>query len=258
MWKDWHLLASVLGARRALYHLYQRWFGGLKNLVYRVHPKGILYPTYARADSSDIAVCYYVLIENEYAPLYGLKDVRLVIDCGANVGYSSTCFLSRFPNCCVMAVEPDPDNFKMLERNLRAYGERAKLVRAGVWSHTTGLAIREIPYRGGQAWTRQVRPCEPNEKADLEGASIESLRVSSGHDRISLLKVDIEGAEVVLFRDNLEWLDKVDAMAIELHDDTHFGRASEIFFHAIQGRGFDVSQNGFLTFCVRPGLKMGT
>jgi FkbM family methyltransferase len=175
-----------------------------------------------------------------------------VIDCGANVGYSSAFFLSQFPSCHVVAVEPDPDNFAMLQRNLIAYGDRVTLVSAGIWPHSAPLALSKGGYRDGREWSIQVRPCEPNEEADLQGVSIESLLVSSGFDRISLLKIDIEGAEAVLFRDNVDWLDRVDAMAIELHDDSQFGKATDVFYSAMRGRGFEFSSSGELTICRRP------
>jgi FkbM family methyltransferase len=181
-----------------------------------------------------------------------MLDVQLVLDCGANVGYSSAYFLSQSPSCHVMAIEPDPGNFAMLQRNLLAYGERAKLVRAGIWSHDTPLTISQAPFRDGQEWSIQVRPCETNEESDLQGVSIESILASSGFDKISLLKVDIEGAEVVLFGAKTDWLERVDAIAIELHDDSHFGKATDIFNAAIDGRGFEVTHSGDLTLCRRP------
>ena len=39
----------------------------------------------------------------------------------------------------------------------------------------------------------------------------------AGGRRISILKVDIEGAEVELFQGDLEWLTHVGAIAIEFH-----------------------------------------
>ena len=125
-----------------------------------------------------------------------------------------------------------------------------KLLRAGVWSHTAPLVMCQTPYRDGREWTRQVRLCEPDEEADVEGVDVGSLFASSRHDRISLLKMDVEGAEAVIFSENFQsWLDKVDAIAIELHDDSTFGNASEIFFSAISGRGFQISHSGELTIC---------
>ncbi len=246
----WNRIISVLGIWRTLPHVFRR-FAGIRFPFDCQHPQGLLYPVFIRFLSSDLAVYEQVILENEYEPLYRLTDARLVIDCGANVGYSSACFLSRFPNCSVVAVEPDAENFAMLKRNLRPYARRVKLVRAGVWSRTTPLVIREVQYRDGREWTRQVRPCEANEKTDLEGVSIESLLAASGHERISLLKMDIEGAEAVVFRGRVDWLDKVDAVAIELHDDSHFGSGSDAFYRAIAGKGFEITTSGELTICVR-------
>lgn len=193
-----------------------------------------------------------IFVQHEYAPLYAMTDARLVIDGGANVGYSAACFLSRFPNCHVVAIEPDPDNFAMLQRNLEVYGSRVTLVRAGVWSHTAPLVMSDNRYRDGREWSKQVRQCAPSEKADFEGIDIASVLASSGYDQISVLKIDVEGAEAVIFRGNVQWLDKVDAIAIELHNDSSFGNGSEVFFSAIRDQEFEVSHSGELTICCRP------
>ena len=57
-------------------------------------------------------------VDLEYEPLDDLDDIRLVVDCGANVGYASAYFLSHFPQARVIAVEPDDQKFEALRRNL--------------------------------------------------------------------------------------------------------------------------------------------
>lgn len=192
----------------------------------------------------------------EYECLDDFSQPGLIIDCGANVGYSSAYFLSKHPNAYVVAVEPDPDNFTVLKRNLAPYGDRVNVVRAGIWSHTAALAMAQEVYRDGRAWTRQVRVCDPREKGGFAGIDIGSLLASTGYMRISILKVDIEGAEAVVFANNYEtWINLVDAIAIELHDDSTFGRGSEVFLSAISGRGFEISHSGELTICRRAPQK---
>jgi len=209
---------------------------------------------FVRRDSSDLVVFDEIFIHHQYGCLDDLTEVRLVIDCGANVGYSSAYFLSRHSKSRIVAVEPDPENFAMLRRNLAPYGSRVNLIHAGVWSHVTRLALSESRYRDGREWSRQVRVSQPGDKTHIEGVDIETLLASSGHDRISILKVDVEGAEAVIFSKNYRsWLDKVDAIAIELHNDTVFGKATEVFFTAIEGRGFHVSLTGELTVCRKRG-----
>jgi hypothetical protein len=46
-------------------------------------------------------------INQEYPSRQSVKDVSLVLDLGANVGYSSAYCLSCFPNSRVVAVEPN-------------------------------------------------------------------------------------------------------------------------------------------------------
>lgn len=219
------------------------------------HPLA-LHPLWCRWGGSDYFVFNQIFRHPEYACVAGLPRVELVIDCGANAGYSAAYFLSRYPQCRLIAVEPEPGNFALLQRNLAPYGERAKPVHAGVWSHTADLVLVQEKYGDGLKWSKQVRPCREGEKADFKGVDIGSLLDSSGFDRISLLKVDVEGAEAVIFGENFEaWLDRVDAIAIELHDDSMFGQATDVFHAAIQDRGFQVSHSGQLTVCRRPRLS---
>jgi FkbM family methyltransferase len=227
-----------------------------RGATYQIHPRHATHPLFFRQGSSDPDVLEGIFIDLQYDQLCDNSDVQLVIDCGANVGYTSAFFLTQFPSCHVIAVEPDAGNFAMLQKNLLPYGKRATAVRAGIWSDNTPLVVSKTGYRDEREWAIQVRPCEPNEQADLQGVGIESLLASSGFSRISLLKIDIEGAEAVLFSKNTDWLDKVDVMAIELHDDSQFGKATEVFYSAMEGRGFEFSHQGELTICRRPGLPI--
>lgn len=251
-WRKLRLLTGALGMRAIRHRLAQR-FRFKSPAHYWVHPRCLTQSVVLRPESSDVDVFRQIFIKREYGCLDALTDVGLVIDCGANVGYSSAWFLCRFPGCEVVAIEPESANFAVLRANLAPYGNRVKLVRAGVWSHSMPLVMSEHRYRDGREWSRQVRPCGADEKSDFDGVDLGSLLASSGHQRISILKVDIEGAEAVVFARNTQsWLNRVDCIAIELHDDSTFGNGSEVFFSAIQGQGFEVSRSGELTICRRP------
>ncbi len=219
----------------------------------RVRPKGTSAAVLIRGNSSDVDVFGQIFIQNEYGCLLGTNTVDLVIDAGANVGYSSVYFLSRFPSCQLVAIEPDPANFAALRENLAPYGARATLHNCGIWSRPAQLAIESSLYRDGREWTRQVRECEPGERGDVTAITIGELLRQSGRERLSLLKMDIEGAEAVVFADAAcqEWLKRTDAVAIELHDDTSFGEASNLFHAAIRDQHFQISHSGELTICRR-------
>jgi FkbM family methyltransferase len=226
----------------------QKNLGGFLNAnqSYNLSPKHAKYPLTCRASTSDIHVFGQIFIEREYSCLDHLSNVDLVIDCGANVGYSSAYFLTHFPNCRIISIEPDPANFALLETNLAPYKERVEIVHSGLWSHSVGLKI----HYGEDAWATQVRECKPDEAPDIQATDIATLLKESGKERISILKIDIEGAEAIVFAENYEsWLPYVDNIVIELHDNTSFGRASDVFFKAISNRPFDISGYGELTVC---------
>jgi FkbM family methyltransferase len=240
-----------IGLPQACVYVFQRICALLftKPRNYYLISKDAKFPLICRSHTSDADVFTQIFIDREYACLDDLPSVDLIIDCGANVGYSAAYFLTRFPKCNVICVEPDLSNFKILEKNLEPYKERVKTIHSGIWSHSTGLKILETPYRDGREWAVQVRESKPGEVAELQAIDIGSILKESGFDKLSILKMDIEGAEAVVFKNNYEsWLPLVDNMVIELHDDTSFGQATDIVMNAISAHKlFDVSRYGELT-----------
>ena len=242
----------ALGPRYACWYIFQR----LRERYTQLQHPYVLrcagqQPLYCRPNTSDIAVFKQVFIQREYAGLDDTPNISLVVDCGANVGYSSAYFLNYFPTCHLIAIEPDPSNFAMLQKNLAAYKQRSALMPSAIWSHPTGLVIEENRYRDGRAWSRQVRECRGDEQPAFQAVDIDSVLNKSGQQHISILKMDIEGAEAVVFSANVEnWIDRVDTMIIELHDDSQFGKASEHFYAACGDR-FQITQRGGVTVCKR-------
>jgi FkbM family methyltransferase len=199
------------------------------------------FPVQARPQSSDLDVFSQIFFFHEYRCLSPLRSPRLILDLGANVGYSSAYFLSRFKDCSVIAVEPDPANFMELQKNVAPYRSRVKTIQAAVWPRSELLDL-DHPGQGNE-WGIRVRA---SDDGSVQTITIPELLRVSGQDRISLLKVDIEGAETELFSSDTEWLDKVDNIVIELHgEDAH-----QAFFNKIDKWRFVVSNSDELTVCI--------
>ena len=208
------------------------------------------YGLQCRPMTSDINVFTQIFMSREYRCLDEVQEPGLIIDCGANVGYSSAYFLSRFPKARLIAVEPDPKNFAMLLNNIRPFGERATAICSGVWSREVGLVFSQEPFGDGREWARTVRAARDGEKADLKAKDIGTLLREFGFERISILKVDIEGSEAEVFGSNYEaWIGKVDTLVIELHG----AKCEEIFAKAIANEDFRVEQSDELVVCKRIG-----
>lgn len=205
-------------------------------------------PLYARGGTSDLSVFYQIFVEREYACLDDARGVKFIVDCGANVGYSSAYLLNRFPEARLIAVEPDADNFRMLEINLAPYRERCTLIQSGVWSCATGLVVSPVRQGSGDEWGITVRQCLPGEAAMVDAVDLGSLLRDSGEARISILKIDIEGSEREVFASNVDgWIDRFDNLVIELHGD----ECETAVRRALRGQPIDYSTSGELTVCKR-------
>ena len=121
------------------------------------------YPLSARTHSTDFIVFGQTFVSEPYACLDDLTNVDLIVDCGANVGFVSAFLLSQFPTASLVAIEPDPDTFQILQRNLTPYGSRARAELAESGRTTRICASRSVPIevvgrgRGRSANVRPVR-----------------------------------------------------------------------------------------------------
>lgn len=141
----------------------------------------------------------------------------LILDLGANVGLSALVFAREFPAARILAVEPDPGNFGLLERNLAGLPQ-AQPVAAAVAAEDG--AVRIVNPDGPTAALRTE-----SVPAGTAGA-IPALAVTSlmrqAHATAPCLpflaKVDIEGAESGLFARDCGWVDQFPILILEPHD----------------------------------------
>jgi FkbM family methyltransferase len=201
-----------------------------------------------RVGTSDLDVFRQIFVEREYAFLSDLQAPRWMIDCGANVGFATAWFLSRYPTIRVLAVEPDPGNVAALRHNLLPFGSRAVIEESAVWSRKTGLTLVRGKFGDGREWATQVRESDPDETVhDLIATDIPTLIDDLQARYIDVLKVDIEGAERELFAAGQpEWLSAVQNLVIEIHGET----LEELVTSAIPSGDFVRSRSGELT-CFR-------
>lgn len=204
----------------------------------RLHPPNLIHPIELRIGSTDADVYGQVLIDEEYAAVAD-DHAAVIVDCGANVGYTSAYFLSRFPESRVVAIEPFPDNAEMCRRNLAPYGSRATVIEAAAWSHCTRLVLDDA---GGNEWGVQVRAARQGEVGGIEAIDLPSL----GLDHIDILKIDIEGSEANLFAESTDrWLARVSNIAIELHG----AECERRFNTTMASYHYALSHSGELTIC---------
>ncbi len=194
--------------------------------------RGLPFTLLCRPGTSDADVLWDTFGEGFHRPPARLAGGATILDLGANVGYTAVDLAARHPGARVIAVELDLDNAALAARNLRPYGERCAVLRAAIWSHDG-----EVAYGGDSAWGLHVVPGES------ETRSAPALRVSTllrhfGLDRVDYVKMDIEGGEVEVLRDE-GWMEKVGSIKVEVHPPATLGSCTE----ALRRGGFYVARD---------------
>jgi FkbM family methyltransferase len=249
-WQVHARLLRSLGLRHAVRYKFLQWLRRLRppDRPFQVSTRAAAFPLLCRPGTSDEEVFWQVFAAGEYACLDPPVEPHFILDCGANVGYTAAYLLTRFPGAFLLAVEPDPGNAEILSQNLLPYGDRARILKTAIWSHKVGLVLSTIPFRDGREWARQFREARPGETPQMFATDIGTVIEKSGYRRVGILKIDIEGAEQMIFsRDCSSWLPLVDSIAIELHS----AHATAAFTNALRNAPFSLSQHGDITLATR-------
>ncbi len=173
-------------------------------------------PFLVRLGSTDMLVLEEMFQTGEYTFVEeGLRNVRRIVDLGANVGFSLRYWHEAFPEAKILAVEPDADNLNTCRRNVEAgkFSKQVTLVQACVGSHR-----RQVRLGGAEEWAYQMIDGGAGQGVTLEVLPLsELLETYAPAETIDLLKCDIEGAERELFADCRSWISRVKAIVVELH-----------------------------------------
>jgi FkbM family methyltransferase len=184
----------------------------------------------------------------EYQLPEDIRDPKVILDCGANVGYSAVYYLSKFPGARVISVEPDDRNVSLLRLNTAPYGDRATVLHSAIWPRPARMVVSKGHYRDRKEWSTQVFECEDNVSHDLNSIDIGGIMDQYKIDTIDIHKMDIERAEKAVFSENVEsWINRVNFLLVELHDEL----CRKAFFTALDDKTFEFSESGELTLAKR-------
>jgi FkbM family methyltransferase len=163
-----------------------------------------------RSYSGDVFIFQEVLGQGCYRlPPLGETD-GVIVDLGANIGMTALYFADQFRRQRLVCLEPNPRNLPLLRHNLSCLGPAVTVVHGAIADSTGTVAFDSDAATYGGTIVE-------------DGDLVPSFRMSDFvrqyvyPSRIRLLKVDIEGAERMLFRGDLDWLGLVDNIVIELH-----------------------------------------
>lgn len=195
-----------------------------------------------RGRSTDFIVFFSIFFKNEYAIHLPEGFVcENIIDAGANTGFFSLYFAKMFPKAKIFSIEPEDSNFELLRINT-SRETRIIPVKGGLWYRDADLQISNA---SAEKYAFRVdEASDNNSDYCFKGYSINSIMAMNNIGSTDILKIDIEGAEKILFeKGDLGWLDKTKIIIIEIHDLLEKGAGMSVF-KALNGREYQLMISG--------------
>jgi FkbM family methyltransferase len=231
----------------------------------RISWPGIKFPLFVRVPSSDVLIFQNIFIRRDYD--FDVKRTpEIIVDAGANIGFASIYFANKFPDAKIIAIEPEESNLVILKKNIAPY-KNIILVGKALWHENKTINLVD-PGSGKWGFMTQAKGGVEEKFGktvhEVQGATVDTIMKEQGIGHIDILKIDIEGAEREIFKDPSAWIEKADALIVELHERKKPG-CSRSFYSGTKGfddewlRGENVylaRSRGCLTRrCVQPAIS---
>jgi FkbM family methyltransferase len=212
-------------------------------------------------DLRDTVISFEILARGVYEPEETALFQKLirpgdrVVDVGANIGYYTVLFASLAGTSGrVLALEPDPENATLLQRNVRLSGfEPTVCVKIGAAAAARGqLPLYRSPYgnrgdhRTYESFAETAGGRRPRDRINVEAFAIDDC--VADWERVDVVKMDIQGYEMHALSGMTRTLERSPAMAIvtEFFPDgiVRAGCDPDAYLEAFLYRGFSIWEIG--------------
>ncbi len=145
---------------------------------------------------------------------------KIIIDAGANVGFTTVFFSNNFIDAKIFCVEPAEENVEICKKNINflKHPENIFLYPNALSEKPNLNYDLDRNFRDKKDWSITTNEIK---NGAINGISIGEIISQNNLQHISLLKIDIEGAERFIFKkeNDLSFLKITEIIAIEIHDE---------------------------------------
>ncbi|MDC1162239.1 FkbM family methyltransferase [Tenacibaculum sp.] len=188
------------------------------SVSFTLHPKELEHKIKIRSHPIDKSVIRYVLYEKYHLPLqmFHLPQNATVVDLGVNIGLTVAHIKTIYPKVKIIGYEMDLNNYELALWNTQYYSD-VEIINKAIWVENKRVKYNKKSNPDG--YRIQDLSIDKND-TEIEAITMREMIKEHSIEKIDYLKMDIEGAEKNILKDNdLEWLHIVNSMNIEMHLD---------------------------------------
>ena len=175
-------------------------------------------------DTRDLAIARHLLTEGAWEPYetelmkQSIKPDMTFVDVGANIGYY-TLLAARLLSGTgkVVAIEPDPGNFRLLSRSVQANAYTNVIAVQKAVSNRMGRTRLFLDKKGIgiPSLSEDNIRVKGGGYVDVDTVKLDPLLSDLAIERVDVMKIDVEGAEGLVFEGGIRILRCVNRIFME-------------------------------------------
>lgn len=188
-----------------------------RNYSYRVtiEKNGRRAPLYLEGTYDELLIMQEILKEEQYK-VGDVKDPKVIVDLGSNIGISVVYFALTYPNAIIHACEAHPTTAILLKKNTLVFGDRVKVHTIAINLVTEEVVLHSVPGKNIASSVTARAGSKPY--GIVLGITMDDFVEQQNIEYIDILKFDIEGSEYNMLK-SFTKRDMVQRMIGEVHFD---------------------------------------
>ena len=171
-----------------------------------------------RPSTSDVDTVWGTFAGRYHLPPPEAGEPRLIWDLGANIGLTMADLAERHPGARVVGVELDSENAALARANVTRWGSRCEVVEGAVGPRDEPVRyVRLAGATSGHYLTGAALEDDPAVTAATAISPASLLSRCGPGEVVDYAKIDIEGAESALLREETGWAGRVRTLKVEVH-----------------------------------------
>jgi FkbM family methyltransferase len=166
----------------------------------------------------------------------------LILDIGANIGLSTIYFKALYPECRIVAFEPDPVSFEILNKNIALHRLSSVISLEKAVSGRNGVADLFVFSEQGSDVGMPVCSLYENSltKKKIKVESVDISGISCLDQGVDFVKIDIEGGESDVIYSLVESgkIKSIKEIVVEYHHWVEQRYAFDEFIAVLESNGF--------------------